>query len=123
MDAFALELGLEHLDLHLEVQAVVLLEDLFLLGEHLLDGGQHAAEVLGQSRVGEIALLRRVLRDDVARAVEIGDEKAPRAGQVLRVLLELGQDGAGLPPDPVEPALSSRECRLGPASSIPRTLR
>ena len=125
MHALALQLRLQHLDLDLEIELVVLLEDLFLLGEDLLDRGQDPAEVLRQRRVVEIALLRRILAYNVAGAVEIGDEEAPGARQILRVLLELRQDRVrACWPIRSSRVLSSRECRpWKPHPRSPRTLR
>ena len=54
--ALTLQLRLQHLDLDLQVELVVLLEHLFLLGEDLLDGGQDPAEVLRQDGFVQVAL-------------------------------------------------------------------
>src|SRR3954447_14847643 len=102
---FTPELGLQDLDLHFQIELVVLLEDLFLLGEHLLDGSQHPAEVLRESGLGKIALLRRVLGDHVARAIEVGDEEAPGTRQAPGVLLKLPKNSARLSADAVQPRL------------------
>ena len=91
MNAFLLELGLQDLDLHLEIETVVLFENVLLFDENPLDRLEHMSEVVGQLRARHIDLLLAVFTYDITRAIEIGDEEAPGAPEIAWVLLDLGE--------------------------------
>jgi hypothetical protein len=71
-------------------------------------------------RLGQFLLLGTVAALHVARAIEIGHEKAPCATQIARILLDLGEHRLGTPGDPGEPLLElARNAARAPAPRSP----